>query len=139
MKRPVKHSSSRGFLLVEAVLSAVVIAVGLVFISRGLSSPLRAIRTVEEYDVLLALARGKLLELEGEQIFGFPAPADLTGAFEEPSRDYRWIITAQPRGDMSDPAGKPLTSDVSLTVARERAPTSVVRLGAIWHSEWISR
>ena len=62
MGRPAKSSSRRGLLLVEAVLAAVVIAVGLVFISRGLAGQLRALRTVEEYDTLLSLGHGKLLE-----------------------------------------------------------------------------
>ena len=64
MKPPAKRASRRGLLLVEAVLSAVVIGVGLSFITRGLASQLRALRSVEEYDTLLSLARSTLQELE---------------------------------------------------------------------------
>jgi hypothetical protein len=124
-------------LLVEAILSAVVIAVGLVFVSRGLSSQLKALRTVEEYEVLRSLAHGKLLELEGQRLSGSPPPLDPTGTFEEPYQAYRWTITARPRDDVTDQDGNPLASAVTVTVQQDNRPSSVVRLSAIWPMDWV--
>ena len=140
MGPPVKSSSSRGLLLVEAVLSAVVIATGLVFISRGLSGQLKALRTMEEHDVLLSLANGKLLELEGDRLTRASSGAPMDGAFSEPYAAYHWLMVATPRqgpSDLKDNDGRPLTSDILLTVARSGAPSSSVTLRAIWPSEWV--
>ena len=155
MGRRARCSSSRGLLLVEAVLSAVVIAVGLVFISRGLSSQLTAIRTVEEYDTLLALARRKWLELEAERLSRLPVAQEArTGSCdgqgeEGPDAAYQWTITAIRRPQLgmgSD--GAPLFSEVTLTIRRTAKPrsgapvgnehrSSAVLLSAIWPSEWV--
>ena len=136
MRRRVRPASRRGLLLVEAVLSAVVIAVGLVFISRALASPLKALRTVEEYDTLLMLAPTQLLEWEAKR----STPAVLQGAFQKPYEDYRWTLKATPRdgpNDLKAQNGTPLTSTVTFTVQRGDRPGSAVRLQAVWPSEWI--
>ena len=138
MKRPAKSVSRRGVLLVEAVLSAVVIAVGLVFISRGLASQLRALQTIEEYDVLLSLARGKLLELEAERVSKLPLASGSAGIFEPPHQAYRWTLSATPHEGWTDRDGEPMVSDVALTVQRVRPPASAVTLRAVWLSEWVS-
>lgn len=135
MMRRARCDSRRGLLLVEAVLSAVVIAVGLTFISRGLGGQLRAIRTVEEQQVLLALAHGKLLALEAELASGRPLPAELAGTFEEPYAAYRWQAAVAAREDLADPDGNPLASDVTVTVERDQ-PAASLRLGAVWPREW---
>ena len=140
MGRPVTSSSSRGLLLVEAVLAAVVIATGLVFISRGLSGQLRVLRATEEYDVLLSLANGKLLELEGDRLARASHSTPTDGVFPDPYADYRWGIVATPRQgplDLKDKDQTPLTSDIVLTVRRQRAPASSVTLRAIWPSAWV--
>ena len=140
MGRPVKSSSSRGLLLVEAVLAAVVIATGLVFISRGLSGQLTALRTIEEHDVLRSLANGKLLELEGERLARAAPSTRMDGVFPDPYADYRWALSATPRqgqADLKDQDGLPLTSDIALTVTRQRARSSSVTLRAIWPAAWV--
>lgn len=124
-------------MLVEAVLSAVVIAVGLVFISRGLANHLRAIRTVEDYQTLLALAQGKLRELEGLQGSGAALPAELAGTFAEPYGAYRWEVASAAREDVTDPDGRPLASDVTVTVARTEPTTASVQLGTVWPGDWV--
>ncbi|MBI3083390.1 MAG: hypothetical protein HYY90_03405 [Candidatus Omnitrophica bacterium] len=155
MSRRARCSSSRGLLLVEAVLSAVVIAVGLVFISQGLSSQLKALRTMEEYDTLLALARRKWLELEAERLSHLPVAQEAragsfdaqgTGGFDT---GYRWTIAAirRPQLGMSS-GGSPLFSEVTLTIRRAVTPnagaaagnerrSAAVILAAIWPSEWV--
>lgn len=138
MKRPARFSSRSGLLLVEAVLSAVVIAVGLVFITRGLASQLKAVRTLEERETLLALARWKLTELESGFLFGRPLPPDLQGEFAEPFQAYQWSLAFDPRKDLTDTQdGTSLASDVTLTVTREEPPSSSVTLGAVWLKSWL--
>ena len=142
MRPRATRSSSRGLLLVEAVLSAVVIATGLIFISRGLSGQLRALRTTGEHDLLLSLASGKLLELEGDRLARDARGAPTAGAFPDPYTAYAWTLVAAPRQgrfDLADKAGAPLTSDVALTVTRHDVPSSSVTLRAIWPSAWVSQ
>ena len=140
MKRPAKCSlrnQAEGLLLVEAVLSAVVIAVGLVAISRGLSNQLQAIRRVEEQETLLVLAHDKLAELEAERLFHHPGPPDATGVYAAPYGAYRWTIAASVRDDARDAAGDSLMSEVTLTVRRDVERSASVRLVALWPKDWV--
>ncbi|MBI2104560.1 MAG: hypothetical protein HYT90_03115 [Candidatus Omnitrophica bacterium] len=137
MRRPATWGSCQGLLLVEATLAAVVIAVGLAFISRGFASQLGAIRAVEAHEALLALAQGKLLELEAELLAGRPLPTDRAGTFDPPHEDYRWTLEAVLRADLTDEAGAPLASDVSLTVARDQARGTSLTVDAVWLNEWL--
>ncbi len=118
------------------------------WISRGLGSQLRAIRTVTEYETLLSLAHGQLLELEAERL-ARPTPLlAREGVFETPYQDYRWTMAATPRRgahDLFNQAGEPLTCDVTLTVERQGSSSasrgepasSNIRLQAIWPSEGV--
>lgn len=139
MERPARLICLKGFLLIEAIVSAVVIAVGIAFVNRGLSSQLKAIRTVEEYETLLSLARDKVSEFEGQRLFGIPPPSNLEDAFEEPSKGYRWVMTFRPRPDMTNEEGEPLFADVSLDVRAEGRPSSTITLGAIWSADWLAQ
>lgn len=145
----VRRSSPRGLLLVEAVLSAVVIAVGLVFISRGLANQLKAMETVAAYDRLLTLARRKWLELEAEGLREPPVneerPRGSFGSLEEqdPDSAFQWAITALGRPELG--------VEVTLTVRRlpqaeggaggsagdpgRRGP--VVIQSAVWPTHWV--
>ena len=136
-----KFSSHRGLLLVEAVLSAVVIATGLIFISRGLGSQLNALRKIEEYDTLTSLAHGKLLELEGKMLFHHLLPVDRRGNFTEPYATYQWEVTAALREDATQAADEsPMTAEVVVTVQRQdltdRA-AAAVRIRAVWPMDWV--
>ena len=137
MTRPAKCSSRAGLLLVEAVLSAAVIAVGLVFITRGLANQLKAVRALEERETLLALARWKLTELESGLLFGRPLAPDLQGDFAEPYQAYQWSLAFRSRKDLTDQDGTSLASDVTLTVTHAQPPSASVTLGAIWLRSWI--
>src|SRR3989338_2050315 len=129
MKRPAMRSSQRGLLLVEAVLSAVIIATGLVLITRGLAGQLKALRSIEEYDTLISLAQGKLLELEGKRLFAYSLLAvDRMGTFEDPYEAYRWTIEATVRAEPKDAEGRPLANAVTILVQRTETPTLTVRL-----------
>ena len=128
--------ASQGVLLIEAVLAATVIAVGLVFISRGLASQLRTIRTVEEYQTLLSLAQGRLVEWEGELLVGRPLPPGLAGQFDEPYQAYQWSIATEARDDLPDQDGRPLAGQLVLTVQRNTPPATTVTLWTVWPLEW---
>ncbi len=136
MKRPAKRASRRGLLLVEAVLSAVVIGVGLSFITRGMANQLKALRAVEEYDTLLGLSRSAMQELEARHV----VPANRSGRFEPPYEGYGWSLTATPRdgpNELIGQNGQPLTSTVVLTVQRQDRPSSSLQLTAVWPVVWI--
>ncbi|OGX28665.1 MAG: hypothetical protein A3B78_01000 [Omnitrophica WOR_2 bacterium RIFCSPHIGHO2_02_FULL_67_20] len=135
MRRPARLGSRRGLLLLEAVLSAVVVVVGLVFITRALGGQLGALRRIEEADATLALARGKLLEWESRRLAGLP-PADREGAFDEPFAGYRWVLSAEPRADVTKTDGSPAAADATLTVERESPPASSTTLTAVWPANW---
>lgn len=149
MGQPVTSPSQRGLLLVEAGLCAVVIAVGLVFISRGLTNQLKALRTVDEYETLLSLAHGKLSELEAQRLRpgGIPPPPERPeGSFES---EYEWTVAAVRREDLDvNEDGRPLFSNITLTVrsapvgqetamGRSEPRSSTVSLSAIWPTDWV--
>lgn len=141
MARPAKCSCRQGLLLVEAALCAVVIAVGLVFISRALGSQLRALQSIQNYDVLLGLAESQLDELEGHRLIRHLPSAPRRGSFAQPYQDYEWAIEATPRfgaGDLVGADDQPLTSDVVLTVRRVGSSGQVLTIHAIWPSEWVT-
>ena len=128
------RASQQGLLLVEAVLSAVVIATGLVFISRGLGGQLRALEAVEAHDTLLPLAQSKLAELEGWGLKQAAIPSrQLSGQFPEPYQAYRWKVETAPHP--VGPESPPLT-DVALTVQGSADSSRVVVLSAVWPSSW---
>ncbi|MBI4341696.1 MAG: hypothetical protein HY598_05385 [Candidatus Omnitrophica bacterium] len=134
MKRQAGRASQQGLLLVEAVLSAVVIAVGLVFVSRALGGQLRALAVAEAYDTLLPLARAKLLELEGWGLKQAPIPSQqLSGSFDDPYEGYQWRVRATPH---HAEAGGPSMTDVVLTVSKTGEPGRAVTLMAVWPSSW---
>lgn len=132
-----RGGAPRGLLLVEAILAAVVIAVGLVFISQGLASQLKALRTIEEYEVLLSLGQGRLLKLEALGLNGSALPVVPRGTFGRPYQGYRWTLTASARDDVTDANGNPLMSTVTITVQGELSRSPSVRLSAIWPMTWV--
>ncbi len=135
MRRRDRRGSQRGLLLVEAVLSAVVIAVGLVFISRALGGQLGAIHRLEASDARLALVRSKLLEWESLCLAGLPLQ-DRAGAFPEPFADYRWVLGTTPRADVTKKDGTVAAAAASITVERAEQPGSSLTLTAIWPDTW---
>jgi hypothetical protein len=114
------------------MLAAVVIAVGLVFITRGFSSQLKALQTVQAYETLIMLARTRLLALEAERVARPIAEPLREGAFDAPYQQYRWSITTQPLEDEGAPY-----REMILTVRRGEDSSSTVRLSSIWPTEWI--
>ncbi len=138
MRRPAGCSSSKGLLLVEAVLAATIIAVGLVSISRGLGSQLQAIQRVEAHDGAVAVAHARLLELEALGVSGIvPLPSPQEGDLQEAGREYRWTIRAVLREDVKDSAGRQVAADVTITVKGQGRGVASARLTTVWPSAWI--
>jgi len=136
MPRRGNRRCRRGLLLVEAVLSAVAIGVGLTLITRGLASQLSALKSIEEYDTLAALGRNTLLELEADRLTRPLQPEEQPeGAFPSPYQAYRWRVAASPR--LEPDTGQSPTSELALTVERREGPSAAVELAAVWPSEWI--
>ena len=134
MQRPDRLASSQGFLLLEAVLSAVVIGLGLSLITRALGGQLGAVRRVEEAETTLTLARGKLLEWEALQLAGL-RPAGEAGSFEPPWDAYDWQLQFAPSAATGDGSGSLLVRAV-MTTARREPPGFATSLSAVWPSTW---
>src|SRR3989338_4171041 len=83
----------RGVLLVEAMLSAVVIAVGLTFITRALGSQLKALQRVEEYAILRNLAQQALRTMEVDLQAGNKPRGPQGGSLVERDQDYEWKLS----------------------------------------------
>ena len=139
MKRPARWlSTTRGVLLVEAVLSAVVIGVGLAFISQGLSNQLKALSSLEASTLLASLAERKLLEVEAERAAGTPLAPESGGRFAEPYQHYEWTLHATPRADVVDKNGQPVLSQLMCAVRRESQQRPVeLRRSVLWRTAWV--
>ena len=129
-----KGRSRQGFLLVEAVLSAVVIAVGLVFVSRALASEVKALRTVEEAAVVAWLAQNLMRELEGQVQDGRAPSRERRGTFDAPNAGYQWALSA-----VAINAGdeEPSRGVVTLVIRRTGTQANVTAMRAVWPLDYI--
>lgn len=139
MARQDNQRSQRGLLLVEAILSAVVIGVGLVFVTRGLASHLKALRAVEEYDTLLSLAQTKLLELEAERQFRATSTPQSEGEFDtsqqtRPCPAPRWKVAAK---QQEAEETKTAPSEITLRVWCGERPSTSITVSAVWPTELV--
>ncbi len=128
----------RGFLLVEALLTIVVIAIGLVLISQSLAGNLKAVSRIQQYHRLLRLAQSTLdqLEAEAQQFRGLARHA---GVFDAPDNQYRWNVTIDPvqSRDIPDEI-LPSVLAVTLTVTRSDIAAPFVRLNTVWPADWLA-
>lgn len=123
------------FLLVEATLTAIVIAGGLVFISRGIAGSLKALSTIQQYDRLLQLAESTFNELETQaQQFHISLPRE--GTYDPPNSGYRWKLAGRPfEGGPDDLAGT--FQVITLTVSRGDTNVPLMCFTTLWPTEWI--
>lgn len=136
MKRPGTSSWRRGLLLVEAGLAAVAIAVGLVFLTRGLSSQLRAIRRLQEQSSLQAAARNLLVEQEGARVFGRRGSQETAGTVEGDAGTYAWAMTTAP----CEALRNPLATEVTLALQPPTGqPGPSIGFRSIWPLDWIQQ
>ena len=136
MPRRATSASPPGLLLVEAVLCAVVIAVGLVFISRGFSSSLSALRAVEDFEQLLGEADGLLRNLEAIGLADPPLPGDLRelASVDQPGV---WSARAELRTDALDDQGRQVADQVRVSGRRREDGRRTLTLTAVWPGDWI--
>jgi len=126
--------SLQGVLLVEAVLSAVVIAVGLTFITRALGSQLKALQRVEEYAVLTNLAQRALRTREADVQASRSLSGLRDGAFEAPYAAYQWTISA---AALETPDLAVRASRVTLSVHRSDPPGPTYSVQMVWPSDFV--
>lgn len=127
--------SQRAFLLLEATVTAAVIAVGLVFISRGMGTSLKTLSSLQRYDRLLRLAESELNELSAQAQAGIAMPRE--GTLDGADHDVTWELAVE--GVTSKeipPAIGSVVCDVTLSVHPAQAATPLVRLATIWPKEW---
>ena len=119
-----KCSSPRGFLLVEAVISAIVIGVGVAVVGRGLSNQLSALGSLEAYELAAESAASKLTELEGRTVFS-----------QLISQDYQTFssITDGP----TDETDGLLTKRMAITAEAGKSSLKSVTLIALWPEDWL--
>jgi len=137
MPRRAKHCSPQGrwrtnlqgLLLIEAALSAVVIAVGLVLITRALSTPLNVLQSVQEYAALQQVAQKLLVELERGLESGILPDRARTGLCEAPDAGYQWVLSAQPLDETETAVP---VSAVTLSVSRAQERSRIVSVRSVW-------
>ena len=109
------------------------IATGLVFITRGLSTNLRTIQAVQDYDELVAMGRSRLLELETERTAGRISDLAQDGSFPAPYQVFHWSIQSR----RIDPEDEHSPVAITLTVNRTDRGSSAIKLYAIWPYTWV--
>jgi len=112
----------------------VVIAVGLTYITRSLSSQLKALGAVDEYATLTPLAHATLLELECEIESGRVPRRDATGSFDPPYTAYQWSLSASA---VEAPEAAVPISLVGLTVSRADGTAAPVVVHALWPADLV--
>ena len=128
--RNVRHR--QGVLLLEATLTTVVIAVGLVFISRGMGASLKALSALQQYDRLLRLAESQLNVLQGQAQAGASVVAP-RGTFEGADQDIEWELALENVQSNEIPQAMwPAVCEATVSVHPAHTPAPVVRLAMLW-------
>ena len=125
----------RGFLLLEAILSAVVIATGLVLISRSLSSQLNALHVMDQYEELLPHAQRQWLEWEALRLATTTKAADPRESLVAGTKVH-WHVTAHQRPQEEDVSDESF-SDIHVMVNGDERERSLT-MDAVWPSAWTS-
>jgi len=139
MTLPVGNSRRRNqqaFLLVEALLTGIVMATGVAMISRSLTTPLHALRRLQERDALLRLADSTLTMLESRAMFDPPLVVR-RGILDPPQERYEWMWRLAGESDAADPGLPEDSRAVALTVREIAHPASQVTLTTLWPREWV--
>ena len=138
LPRPAPERGGRAFLLVEASLTAAVIVVGVVFVSRGMAGSLQALSRLQEIDPALRCAQTVLNELEVMAQQGSAVSAR-QGACGQSSPGDSWALATQPLpADIVEVSPEAFWV-VTVTVSRQGSPRSLVRLETIWFRSWVDQ
>ena len=129
-----KFGSTRGLLLAEALLCAVIIAAGLVAISRGLSGQLHAIGVLQQREQLLGLARSAMAEQEMRLLSGLgPTVGPGPIAFEAPDDSFGWTASAALVQGL--PEDEPSLAHVKVRAQRLDGTGPSAEFEAVWPGE----
>ena len=137
----------QGVLLVEATLTAVILGVSLVLITRSLSTGLRALDQARRTEAVLAFAQRKLRELELDAEASRRFQADRESGTEQPAAagGYRleWQVTVDPYTAPDALLNPPMTTPppldrLVLTVTeRSRRVPVTISLTTLVPREWV--
>ena len=132
--RPARRS---GFLLVEAMMAAVAIGVGLVAISQGIGASLQALTRLEERQRAWQLAESIARQLEAEARYA-PVPAQRSEPCAPPDSAYAWTYVATPvTGAAAASFVEPVVF-VTIVVHRADDEHGQVRLTTLWPASWVN-
>lgn len=119
------------------MLTAVILVVGLVWISRGIGGSLKALSTLQQYHQMLQLAESTLNNVEVEaQVFR--NLRDRQGAFPAPHALLQWTLTITPVPYALGDVPPERMRAVTVTVSRADARPPSVRLLTMWPSDWVA-
>ena len=141
LRFPRRNPSPRqaAFLLIEAGLAAVAIAVGLVAITRGLGSSLATLASLQRRDAFLSVAESTLQQLRAE---AQQNPSLLSnhhhGTCESVSSDCEWELTSVSFNPPELDAPANALQLVTLTVRRSQGPSSSVSVRMVWPGNWLT-
>lgn len=124
--------SQRGLLLIEAVLAAVAIAAALVFITRGLSSQLKAIQILQDQEAVGAVLHDALVRQEAERLFHREEDAGTEGTVESEAGLYQWTLATAPCEGVRDAQDQPLAVSATLAAERTDPPGRSGSLHMLW-------
>ena len=128
----------QAFLLIEAGLAAVAMAIGLVAISRGLGVSLSTLSALQRRDHFLSVAESTLAQLAAEAQQAPPLPfARRHGSCEE-GTDCEWELTSE----SFTPTALHLPGDVlrlvTLSVHRSSGAPGQFSLRVVWPADWVA-
>ena len=107
-------SSSRGSLLLEALLVIVILSIGLTFIIQSLSSSLRALAYSRSFDQAAFLIDNKFSEILLKNHLG--QNVEDSGAFDSPFENFHFKTTTASVSLQSDAAASESLRQVNLTL-----------------------
>ena len=81
-----------------------IVAVGLVYISRSFSNSLKGIQSVESYALLEQLAQSVWMDIEVDILEGSTIRWESQGRFEPPYEAFQWLLEQAPVSGESDAA-----------------------------------
>ena len=126
----------QAFLLVEATLTTVIIAVALVFISRGMAGSLTTLSRLRDHDRMLRLAKSQLSQLELDaQRAGVPAQQEAD--FASPDEAYHWRVTSEPASLGAGELPPEAFRLVNILVRRADGRGASVQVTTAWPSSWL--
>ena len=133
------NESQRGLLLVEAVLAAAAVATALVFLTRGLSTQLKAMQSLQAHEELGAVMHDVLVRQEAERAFLLPEEAGAEGTVESGTGRYQWTLATAACEGVHDAQDRPLAVWTTLTAERADPPGRSGSVQTLWPLDWAAQ